>query len=312
MTDERDDYLWDKSGARDAEVERLERLLARYRYDPARDDAEWLRRKRRPWLRGLLVAAGLLIGLALVRALLPRDDTAGYAVTGVAGLERIGVGERLETRSSTALVRVASLGDVRVEPSSSLRVDDDGERAHKLFLERGALHAKISARPGHFQVGTPAGLSIDLGCEYDLAVDDGGATTMTVTHGRVAFEAAGRRVVVPAHATCAASREGGPNVPVRLAAAPEFVAAVRALEVSKVAPAHDVEVVLAADVRDESVTLFHLFQVAEAPELRTPLFERLSKVYPLPDGTDANALLRGDTDALESWRERFERDWAWR
>ena len=51
--------------------------------------------------------------------------------------------------------------------------------------------------PQVFQVGTPAGWSIDLGCEYDLAVDDGGAALLEVRTGRVAFRAAGREVIVP-------------------------------------------------------------------------------------------------------------------
>lgn len=313
MTDERDDYLWDKSGERDAQVERLERVLARYRYDRARDGSEWVTRKRAPrWVHGLLLAAGLLIGLSVWRAFLSSSGLGGYEVSGIANRERVDVGEQFETRDDSAVLRVAELGNVRVEPGSRLRVDDDGREAHRLFLERGAVHATIFARPREFQIGTPAGLSVDLGCEYDLAVDDAGRTSMTVTTGRVAFEAHGRSVIVPAGATCQATESEGPNVPVRVEAERSFVAAVRALESAAEPDARDVETVLRASVRDESVTLWHLFLVTSSPELRAKLFARLEAVHPLPDRVGAELLLARESTALAAWRAIVEREWGWR
>lgn len=312
MSNERDDYLWDRSGERDRDVEHLEGLLARYHYDRARDAGPSVKpRVRRSIIRAVLLAAGLLLGLGLWREFGPRGERASYEVSGVADVTRVEVGEHLETGAQSALLRVAGIGQVRVDPSSRLRVDDIAEDTHRLFLERGSVHATIFGRPREFQIGTPAGLSIDLGCEYELAVDDAGRSTMTVTSGRVAFEGAGRRVVVPAGATCQATRENGPNVPVRVNADAGFVAAARALERATELDARDVETLLAADVGVNSVTLWHLFLNAASPELRARMFERLATKYPLPRNVDRDALRSGDLAQLEAWRASVEGDWSW-
>jgi hypothetical protein len=62
-----DDYLWDRSGEPDPEVERLERVLGKYRYQakpvsPALDSR--LSRRRGGWIRLAAVAAAILIVLA--------------------------------------------------------------------------------------------------------------------------------------------------------------------------------------------------------------------------------------------------------
>jgi len=62
-----DDYLWDRSGEPDPEVERLERVLGRYRYQPRPLSAsvtshfEW---QRKFWVRLAAVAAAILIVVA--------------------------------------------------------------------------------------------------------------------------------------------------------------------------------------------------------------------------------------------------------
>ena len=62
-----DDYLWDRSGEPDPEVERLERVLGKYRYQdkplsPALRSR--LSERRGGWLRLAAVAAAILIALA--------------------------------------------------------------------------------------------------------------------------------------------------------------------------------------------------------------------------------------------------------
>lgn len=317
MTNERDDYLWDRSGERDRDVVRLEGLLARYRYDAARDPGlggkPRLRQPilRRPSVRAVLLAAGVLLGLGLWRAFGPRGERPGYEVSGGADVSRVEVGEHLETGAASALLRVAGIGQVRIDPSSRLRVDGIAADEHRLFLERGSVHATIFARPREFQIGTPAGLSIDLGCEYELSVDDAGRSTMTVTSGRVEFAGGGRRVVVPAGATCQATRESGPNVPVRVGADPRFVAAVRALEHATELDSGDVTTLVEADVSANSVTLWHLFLNATSPDLRAQMYDRLATRYPPPQNVDAGALRRGEPGQLAAWRASIEGEWSW-
>lgn len=59
----RDDYLWDRSGTPDAEIERLERTLGRLRHKPGPLVLPDLRPQRRPLLTGLAAAAGVALML---------------------------------------------------------------------------------------------------------------------------------------------------------------------------------------------------------------------------------------------------------
>jgi hypothetical protein len=303
--DPAEEYLWDPGAAPDAEVARLERALARYRHVPRPLE---LPRPSRPRRIALALAASIAVLIAAWAWLAANGG--GYAVEGLAGVEVARAGDRIETGADAgARMTIARIGDVVVAPRTRLRVDDTGERAHKLYLERGRVRARIDARPGLFQIGTPAGLSIDMGCVYDLAVGDDARSTLVVETGRVAFEEDGRRVLVPAGATCESTPGTGPNVPVRVEAALDFVADVRAIEAARDPDAAAVERVLAADIRDESVTLWHLFTNAASPELRRALLERLLATYPLPDGVGRERIAAGDAAAIDAWREIVARDW---
>lgn len=74
----KDDYLWDGSGEPDPEIEQLEKVLSRYRYQPkplgAAFDQQLLPRRARWWPR-LAVAAAIIImllaGVWLVRRQMP-------------------------------------------------------------------------------------------------------------------------------------------------------------------------------------------------------------------------------------------------
>src|SRR5205823_4194113 len=91
-------------------------------------------------------------------------------------LSKLRVGEWLNTNSSHATLRIADIGEVRVESNSKLRVLESTPEAHRMQLERGTVHAKVWAPPRLFFVDTPSATAIDLGCAYTLTVDDAGAS----------------------------------------------------------------------------------------------------------------------------------------
>ncbi|MBI5431448.1 MAG: hypothetical protein HZA52_01320 [Planctomycetes bacterium] len=259
-------------------------------------------RARRPWL---VAAACVVVVLGAWRLFASRDD--GYAVRGVAGTRSLGVGESLDA-SADAELDLGRLGELRVAKGSRLRVVERGDELHKLFLERGAISASIVARPRLFQIDTPAGLSVDLGCEYDLAVDDAGLTTLSVRTGRVAFETDGRKVLVPKGAICRSLPGRGPDTPVFLDAAPDFVAALRSVEFSSQPDPEALARVCELDRREDSLSLFHLLD-APSRELRTRVFARLSDAYPRPSDVTLEGILAGDERMLASWRAELEPDW---
>jgi hypothetical protein len=209
---------------------------------------------------------------------------------------------------AAAVVRVAELGQVTFQPGSRVRVVDCGERAHRMDMEEGRLHAFIDAEPRVFQVGTPAGLTVDLGCEYELTVDESGTARLHVLMGRVAFETGGRKVVVPAKASCETPKGGVPSTPVQDDAEPEFVRAVRAIELAPAPDPADVERVLATDRREDSLTLVHLFD-APATVVREGAYDVLSRWYPPPPGVTREGTLAGDEAMNAAWRENCRADW---
>lgn len=332
-----DRYLWDKSGPADPEVARLERLLAPRAWAPdARSAAELeraladgparasrrvparaTRPPRRLVLAGSLAAvAALVVALALLG---PRPDErrgeterAGYRVHGLAGRERVAVGEELVV-AGEATLEIADLGEVTVEPGSRVGVVAAGADLHRLTLAEGALRARILAPPRLFQVDTPAGLTTDLGCEYTLRVLPDGSAEMAVLSGQVAFELDGREVYVPAGAACTSSPATGPSAPLFADAAPAFRAAVERAERAPEPASADLDVIAGIDRREDGLTLFHLLD-APSPALRERAFARLSDLFPKPPGaTDAE--LRVPGPARAAWLEAMKPHWrvaGWR
>ncbi len=302
-----EEYLWSGRGAPDAETLRLERLLGTQRYRPPRRVL-----RSAPARVALAAAAALLVAWGATLAW--RAGATAYAVEGLAGVARVQPGDELVTDAATeAWLEVADLGGVTVRPGSRLRVDrgrgGEGGR-HRFYLERGSIRAEILAQPRVFQVGTPAGLTVDLGCEYDLDVDDAGVAYLAVRTGRVAFETAGRKVLVPARAVCTAHPERGPDTPVFTDAEPEFVAALRAVERDPRPRPADVEALIAAARREDSLSLWHLLD-APSQELRSAVHAKLAQLAPAPAEASDEALRAGDPALREAWRRALESDWRW-
>ncbi|MCK6447926.1 MAG: hypothetical protein L6Q99_16155 [Planctomycetes bacterium] len=296
MSDEHDDYLWSRSGAPDPEVARLEALLGRFAAPKPRVF---------PWRALVAAAAVVMLAFGAWFALARGGD--GYELRGADGVRRLGPGDEF-VATDDAELDLGRLGEVRVARGAKLRVVERSEELAKLFLERGTLSASVIARPRHFQIGTPAGLSVDLGCEYDLSVDDTGVTTLSVRTGRVAFETEGRKVLVPRGASCRAVPGRGPDTPIFDGAAADFVAAVRAVEFASAPDAAAIARLVELDRREDSLSLFHLLD-APSLELRERLFDRLATVYPLPDGVLREAVVAGSELARLAWRVEFESDW---
>ncbi|HME90290.1 MAG TPA: hypothetical protein VKE49_02625, partial [Myxococcaceae bacterium] len=145
-----DDYLWDRSGEPDPEVERLEALLSRYGHRaPMR-----IRPRRASWRLAARIATAALILVGLFPAylaLLPRFGQPGavWPVTARAGtpsidgtpvnrLAGLRIGQVLRTdAASRAEIRAGRLGRVIVEPNSVIRLVESGRDRHRLSLERG-------------------------------------------------------------------------------------------------------------------------------------------------------------------------------
>lgn len=304
-----DDYLWDKSGTPDPTVARLEALLSRFA-DAPQEPPIGARPVLAPWQRSVLAVAAVLALLVAIVRPFSGSGAGRYAVSGLARVASLGEGEALALQASeSAVIAIGKIGDVVLQPGSRLAVDRIARDAHRLALREGSVHATILAPARVFQIDTPAGLTVDLGCEYTLDVDAAGNARLVVLAGQVAFEFDGRDVYVPAGAECESGVGRGPSAPVFLDAAPELRALVRLLEFEP-APDPDAARALVERVerREDCLTLYHLLD-APSPVLRKVSLGRLAEMFAVPEGFSLNDLALGNPDARLAWRETMLPHW---
>ena len=332
-----DNYLWDGSrvpegaGVEIVDIQRLEALLGRFRTNaPApKLPAHAVRRRTIRAIAPLLATAavvtlmvmaewravgrlgqvgrvgrvgrvgGATIGLT-VRAVEghPQIDAVKIAETG-----RIAVGQTLITdRNAKALVDVSSIGRVTVDGSSRVRLVDSREGYHRLALDRGTLHAIITAPPGQFVVDTSSAVATDLGCAYTLSIDEEGTGLLSVSTGWVAFELNGRESFVPAGASCITLPHSGPGTPRYDDSAQQFRDALDRFDTDADSTRRRaaLDVVLTTARERDAVTLWHLFSRVDAPD-RGRVFDALAARVAAPAGVTREAIARLDRQALDRW-----------
>lgn len=323
------DYLWDRSGEPDPEVQRLEAILGRLRYDrpapvfphitPARPRT-WV-----PWRMRLFPALAISAAMAAIVAgtvfVYQRKSApvavAGWNVSrltgaprverkivGKEGTSRLAIGQVLETdQQSRARLSSEDIGQIEIEPSTRLRVLNTGAGLERIALDRGTIRAYIWAPPGQFVVDTPSAVTVDLGCAYTLQVDDSGAGLVRTSMGWVGFKLNGRESFIPAGAACATRPKIGPGTPYVEDASSEFRAALARLDFEDSTPqqrSEDFTIVLRAARKRDALTLWHLLsRVSE--DQRVLVFERLQEFVPAPAGVTKQGILRLDQPMLDHW-----------
>lgn len=311
-----DEYLWNRSGPADPEVERLERLLEPLRYRAPRT--------RRAAYAALAAAAALALAAAGLLRFAPAGPTApAWQVARVEGAAHLGnraaavamavrPGELLRTASDGQLeLSEDDLGRIDLGPDSELRAGRGG----RVALDRGRLHAFIWAPPRRFVLDTPSARAVDLGCEYTIEVNPAGDGLLRVSMGWVAFQAEGRESFIPAGARCVTHKRGGPGIPYYEDAQPELIAALGRLEAgdgAAVAP------MLAAARPHDGITLWHLL-TRVPPTERAAVYDRFAELVVVPPDTRAR-VLAGDAAAIDlcwnalglentDWWRGWEREW---
>ena len=319
-----DDNLWDRSGPPDPEIQRLEEMLAPFRYQIRRLEDKGPR-PFRAWR--LAAAAAVVLAIAagvLWRAKAPAPEATPWSVEGIEGQARFGSrpaamamtvpgGQAVRTGPDGRLTLVAEdTGRVDLGPDSILHASS----GRKLALERGGLHAYIWARPGQFVVDTPSARAIDLGCEYTLTVDARGDGRLRVSLGWVAFQYAGHESFIPAGAECATHVHGGPGVPFFEGASEGLRRAVARFDAND--PGAMAEILADARERD-GLTVWHLLTRVAARD-RGVVFDRFATLVKLPAEVRREAAVRGDARAIDQcwnalgledtdWWRGWERKW---
>ena len=300
------DYLWDKSGDADPDVERLERALNVFAQasppPPLRLRAAASGSSR--WIGIALLAASVAVAAGgVILAFRFRPAVPAWQVTNAGGRSSLSVGGWLETgETQRAAFNVADIGHVVVEPRTRLRLLETRPGEHRLELLHGTLHATIWAPPNQFFVETPSTLAVDLGCAYTLTVDDEGAGLVSVLVGWVGFKWRDRESFIPAGSACATRPRIGPGTPYNERVSPAFREALGTIDFSSGSPEIPKALTLVlneATERDE-VTLWHL--LSRVPEAdRDRVFDRLTTYVAPPSSVTRDGIRAGNTKMLDAW-----------
>jgi ferric-dicitrate binding protein FerR (iron transport regulator) len=217
----------------------------------------------------------------------------------------LAVGDWIETGDNSATVAVADIGTVALQPQSRLALRGTSPAEHRLALERGALHARVNARPRLFVIETPSATAIDLGCEYELRVGPDGTGVLEVITGQVELAGrAGTTVVVPAAMT-ATFTAAGVGLPLREQASPELRAAVAAFDPSD---PRTVDAILSAAGDGDQITLINLLALA-GPYQRDAIADAVQELSPAPEDVLRDAVIAGDREAIDRWARSSVDGW---
>jgi len=275
-----EEYLWDRSGAPDPEIERLEQTLAPLRYRHRAEVARMPKPSRARW--AMAAAAAVVLGaVGVSQFATPQAQDSAWQVAGT----NVRRGQVLRTGASGVQLEADAVGRVDLAPNSELRAT--GEK--RLELTRGELHAFIWAPAREFVVDTPSARAVDLGCQYTLTVDDHGDGDLKVSMGWVAFEVAGRESFIPAGAQCRTRKRTGPGIPWFEDSSEAFRGALAAFERGD---AGALQSVLREAREHDGLSLWHLL-TRVGNEERGAVFDRLAQLVSLPGEATRESVVRG-------------------
>ena len=262
------DYLWDRSGEPNPEIQHLEEVLGGLRSN--RPAPNWSGQQKVRQIPGRW--AGFQETRRFVRA---TESRAAIA----AGVALVICASWVVTRPVRTGWQVARMEGAPMVGKS-----------------------RIWAPPRMFSVETPAAVAVDLGCRYSLKVDDAGITTLHVMLGWVGFEQNGHESWVPEGAECVTRPGKQAGTPYFVDASETFRTALARFDFDHDAAALDS--VLAEARNRDAMTLWHLLPRVHGAE-RVRVYDRLAHLAPPPANIAREAVLGGDQQALDLWWDQL-------
>jgi hypothetical protein len=290
-----DDYLWDGSGEPDAEVQKLEALLGRYRFNAPMPDFKRVAVIRRRPIWPFAIAAALIVCaiLGALRFYTPANRWRATESSGIADVPHLilRTGDVVRTGSGSVRLQSSAVGTIDLGANTTVRLIENRSRRHRLALAAGTIHAKTTSQPGVFVIDTPKARAIDLGCEYTLTIAPGGGGELHVIAGWVDLTHGYEQSLVPQGASASIESEGSLTVPVFDDATPAFHAAIRN---------HDMSAIVANARTRDAFTLLNLFRLA-TPDERGILYDRLNQFVPAPASITRESLRYWTPSSTELW-----------
>jgi len=217
---------------------------------------------------------------------------------------QLAVGDWLETDAfSRVQLTIADIGHAEIGPNSRLRLVATRETEHRLEMTQGRLTAWVSAPPRIFIVETPSGTAVDLGCSYDLFVNESGNGTIHVTSGEVSLEFDGKESFVPTGAMCETRRGFGPGTPYSDLSSEVVRKTLRQFDFEK-GGTKSVELILQNAANIDAISLWHLLQRVDEP-IRETVYDHFAALVPPPKQVTKEGILRLDKNMLEDWLNEF-------
>ncbi|MFN2239011.1 MAG: hypothetical protein ABR524_06440 [Thermoanaerobaculia bacterium] len=308
-----ENYLFDPEAAPDREVLALEETLRPFRYRIEERELQFPRREAasKPssmrFVAAFAVAAAafFILAIGLRSFIWSWPDGRPWKITNSpAGEGRLlAEGERLQVDAEKpALVRIARIGRMRVDPGSEIELVRTGGTRHHLALERGSVAIGVWAPPFSVAIRTPDGYVYDMGCAFELETGDG-STVVRVTSGWVQLENVWGEVLVPEGAEARMSSGSAPTVPLFVAASERFRAAARRLEEHGGSEA-DVETIRGSARVGDVYTV--LLLARRVPEHREELIAIASALAPPPSEAVRAEAAQGDRRAIWLWTRSLD------
>jgi hypothetical protein len=225
--------------------------------------------------------------------------------------------ERVRAGAEPVQLESDGFGTIELQPGSEIRLIESSPGLQRMRLERGRLHAFIWAPPRQFVVDTPSARAVDLGCQYELSVDDRGDGFLRVQTGWVAFQAGSIESFIPAGAACRTQQTRGPGIPYFEDAPQQFRSALETFE--RRGSVHALSTVLENARPEDGLTLWHLLNRVDRTE-RGAVFDRLARLVTLPVAVEREKAVAGDPETLDlcwgalqledaGWWREWKRDW---
>ena len=319
-----DDYLWDRTGEGDPDIEQLEYVLGDLRWSGRQADLHSIPSGGRRYgtkFWAMVAAAAIVLAAGttfVVQRMHSLQVTSPWRVS-MAGRAPGAVrsGEVIETGLTRATLRSEFVGELDIFPNSRLRVLPSPEDQPKLALDVGTIHALIWAPPARFVVDTPAARTVDLGCQYTLSVANDGKGFLTVQTGWVAFQWKKIESFIPEGAACSTRVGYGPGTPYFLDAPAALTKSL--VEFDLTGSRQALKAVLEAARPHDALTVWHLLERTHGEE-KAAVLSRFNELVDLPSSVSRDGILRGEATSMDaawnalrlgdtSWWRKWKRYW---
>lgn len=208
----------------------------------------------------------------------------------------IKIGETLNTDSySRARLKVESIGEIDVEPRTEIQINETESFEYNLILYKGSISARTWSSPKLFAIKTPAANIKDLGCVYNISVDEKFTTMLQVKSGWVLMENGKQKCLLPAGTSCYSDTSIGLGTPFSDNASELFRQALFTFDFKD--STKKIETVLSESEKDDFISLFHLLLKTDK-ETKEKIFDRLAQLTNIPKQIRKELIVDGDKYTL--------------